>query len=103
MALGLGFGFGFGFGLGLGLGLGLGVGSGPRVRVSVSVSVSVSVVGCTANPSPNRDQVSGEFVGSPSCQWFRVSADGNAVAIDGATEMGRQVTVRPLITHPSGP
>ena len=48
-------------------------------------------------------EVSGEFVGSPSCQWYRVSADGNAVAIDGATEMRRQVTVRSLITHPSGP
>ena len=48
-------------------------------------------------------EVSGEFVGSPSCQWYRVSADGTAVAIDGATEMRRQVTARSLITHPSGP
>ena len=81
------------------------MGSGLRVRVSVRVSVSVSVrvVGCTANPSPKREQVSGEFVGAPSCQWYRVSADGNAVAIDGATEMRRQVTVTSLITHPSGP
>ena len=38
-------------------------------------------------------EVSGEFVGTPSCQWYRVSADGKAVAIEGAAEQSRQVTV----------
>lgn len=48
-------------------------------------------------------EVSGDFVGSPACQWYRVSADGKAVAIDGASEMRRQVTVSSLTTPPSGP
>ena len=38
-------------------------------------------------------EVSGEFVGTPSCQWYRVGADGKAVAIEGAAEQSRQVTV----------
>ena len=36
-------------------------------------------------------EVTGEFVGTPSCQWYRVAADGKVAAIDGATELSRQV------------
>ena len=38
-------------------------------------------------------EASGEFVGTPSCQWYRVGAGGKAVAIEGAAEQSRQVTV----------
>ena len=37
-------------------------------------------------------EVSGDFVGTPSCSWYRVSADGKAVVIEGALEQSRQVT-----------